>query len=321
MYTEITIKCRSKGENMIKQEKGKIIKIVTIVIVVFIFLFSLYETALKNTKYYTIANGEIYKFDIINSFNGNSAEKAGNEFLQKISEGKYNLENVEKSKYVKAGEPYIEVIEDNYEMRVNIVSNKVIYYRDKDYDILDNNTITEEQAKEHFNHIVTKYNISKEYELMLIEPSNLGLWHAEICKKENNIFNIYKSIKIDFMPTEERIVFWEFKGYIFTDNETKISQEEAENIAKETYEEKDVVEIKSQECIEQVTDRKITCEINFGDEIELESASELITYMNEFKENRQIRNVWEVQLINDEGRTAIYDIDKTDGTLIRKAYI
>ena len=133
--------------------------------------------------------------------------------------------------------------------------------------------------------------------------------------------HIYKSIKMDFMPEIEKIVLWEFKDYIFTDNETKISQEEAEKIAQTAYEEKDIVEIKSDMGIEQVTDRKITSEINFGDEIELESASELITYMNEFKENRQIRNVWEVQLINDEGRTAIYDIDRTDGTLIRKAYI
>ena len=306
---------------MDKQKRNKIIKIVVISLIIFLFAISLYESALKNTEYYTVVNGKLHKFEIINKYNGNSAEESAKEFLQRFSEGKYKIENVEKTKNVKAGEPYLEIIDDNYELKINIISDKVIYYRDKDYDILDENIITEEQAKEHFNNIVTKYNISEEYKLKLIEPSNLGLWHAEICKQENGIFNIYKSIKMDFMPEIEKIVLWEFKDYIFTDNETKISQEEAEKIAQTAYEEKDIVEIKSDMGIEQVTDRKITSEINFGDEIELESASELITYMNEFKENRQIRNVWEVQLINDEGRTAIYDIDRTDGTLIRKAYI
>ena len=306
---------------MEKEEKINIVRISAIVIIAFLLLFSLYETVLKNTKYYTVVNGELHKFEIINKFNGNTTKEAANTFLQEITDGKYNINNAVKTKSVKAGEPYLEIIDDNFELKVNIISDKVIYYRDKNFEIIEESNINEEQAKENMENIKAKYNISGEYTIRLIEPTNLGLWHAEICKKENDIFNIYKSIKIDFIPQLEKIVFLEFKDYIYTNNEAVISREEAENIAKTAYEEEDILEIKSEAAIEQVTDRKISSDVNYGDEIELENASDLITYMDGFKENRQIRNVWEVQIVNDDGRTAIYDIDRTSGTLIRKAFM
>ena len=304
-----------------KEKKGNILMYIILLIIVFLVIFGLYEFVFKNTKYYTVVDGEITKSQIKNSLSQEQALTKTSEVLNTISNGEYNTENVDITQYVKGGEAYWDIKNEQYEVKINSITGNLILYKDK-YDETQEQMVTnKEDAKKSLNEIIEKYNIPSDYELKTLKMDNSYKWNTELAKKHHNIFNEYEEIEIYFLPSTSRIVNLEVKNYVYTDNEEKISEEEAKQIAKTAYEEDDIVEITAERSIGQVENRKINSEIYIGDEYEITKPSELIEYMNKYTENRQIRNVWKVTIRNDEDSRAIYAIDATDGSLIRKAFI
>lgn len=304
-----------------KEKKGNILMYIILLIIVFLVIFGLYEFVFKNTKYYTVVDGEITKSQIKNSLTQEQALTKTTEILNALSNGEYNTENAEMAQYVKGGEAYWDIKTDQYEVKINSLTGNLILYKDKYDETQEQKVTNKEEAQKSLNEIIAKYNIPSEYELKTLKNDNSYKWNTELAKKHHNIFNEYEEIEIYFLPATSRIVNLEVKKYVYTDNEEKITEEEAKQIAKTTYEEDDIVEIIAERSIGQVEDRKINSEIYVGDEYEITKPSELIEYMSKYTENRQIRNVWKVTIRNDEDSRAIYAIDATDGSLIRKAFI
>lgn len=307
-----------------KEKTGNILMYIILLIIVFLVIFGLYEFVFKNTKYYTVVDGEITKAQIKNSLTQEQALTKTTEILNTLSNGEYNTENTENAEiaqYVKGGEAYWDIKTEQYEVKINSLTGNLILYKDKYDETQERKTINKEDAQKSLNEIIEKYNIPSEYELKTLKNDNSYKWNTELAKKHHNIFNEYEEIEIYFLPSTSRIVNLEVKNYVYTDNEEKITEEEAKQIAKTTYEEDDIVEITAEKSIGQVEDRKINSEIYVGDEYEITKPSELIEYMSKYTENRQIRNVWKVTIKNDEDSRAIYAIDATDGNLIRKAFI
>ena len=279
------------------------------------------EKAATSGYYYTVVDGEITKAQIKNSLTQEQALTKTTEILNTLSNGEYNTENAEIAQYVKGGEAYWDIKTEQYEVKINSLTGNLILYKDKYDETQERKTINKEDAQKSLNEIIAKYNIPSEYELKTLKNDNSYKWNTELAKKHHNIFNEYEEIEIYFLPETSRIVNLEVKNYVYTDNEEKITEEEAKQIAKTTYEEDDIAEITVERSIGQVEDRKINSEIYVGDEYEITKPSELIEYMSKYTENRQIRNVWKVTIKNDEDSRAIYAIDATDGNLIRKAFI
>lgn len=304
-----------------KEKTGNILMYIILLIIVFLVIFGLYEFVFKNTKYYTVVDGEITKSQIKNSLTQEQALTKTTEILNALSNGEYNTENAEIAQYVKGGEAYWDIKTEQYEVKINSLTGNLILYKDKYDETQERKTTNKEDAQKSLNEIIEKYNIPSEYELKTLKNDNSYKWNTELAKKHHNIFNEYEEIEIYFLPSTSRIVNLEVKNYVYTDNEEKITEEEAKQIAKTTYEEDDIVEITAEKSIGQVEDRKINSEIYVGDEYEITKPSELIEYMSKYTENRQIRNVWKVTIKNDEDSRAIYAIDATDGNLIRKAFI
>lgn len=304
-----------------KEKTGNILMYIILLIIVFLVIFGLYEFVFKNTKYYTVVDGEITKSQIKNSLTQEQALTKTTEILNALSNGEYNTENAEIAQYVKGGEAYWDIKTEQYEVKINSLTGNLILYKDKYDETQERKTTNKEDAQKSLNEIIEKYNIPSEYELKTLKNDNSYKWNTELAKKHHNIFNEYEEIEIYFLPETSRIVNLEVKNYVYTDNEEKITEEEAKQIAKTTYEEDDIVEITVERSIGQVEDRKINSEIYVGDEYEITKPSELIEYMSKYTENRQIRNVWKVTIKNDEDSRAIYAIDATDGNLIRKAFI
>ena len=304
-----------------KEKTGNILMYIILLIIVFLVILGLYEFVFKNTKYYTVVDGEITKAQIKNSLTQEQALTKTTEILNTLSNGEYNTENAEIAQYVKGGEAYWDIKTEQYEVKINSLTGNLILYKDQYDETQERKTINKEDAQKSLNEIIVKYNIPSEYELKTLKNDNSYKWNTELAKKHHNIFNEYEEIEIYFLPETSRIVNLEVKNYVYTDNEEKITEEEAKQIAKTTYEEDDIAEITVERSIGQVEDRKINSEIYVGDEYEITKPSELIEYMSKYTENRQIRNVWKVTIKNDEDSRAIYAIDATDGNLIRKAFI
>ena len=307
-----------------KKENGSInaAKIIIILGIIVLVFFGMYKLLFEDKSYYTIVNGEIKKSQIENSFTDNDAKQKATILLNAFTNGEYTVDNATLTQFIKDGEPYWEVRDDNYLIRINSFNNKVIYYKDN-YDITQiQNEQTEEEAKKALEEILQKYNIPEEYELRLLEKDEFNdcLWYAELCKKENGIFNEYKQVEFNFIPEIKRIIVMTYRDYEYTNNEIKITENEASKIAESIYGEQDIVEIKVERSIEQIINKDVDSQIYLGDELEIVDKSELLEYMEKFKESREIRNAWNVTIQNSYGDIAEYAIDATNGDIIRKAF-
>lgn len=299
-----------------KKENGSInaAKIILILAIIVLVFFVMYKVLFEDKKYYTVVNGEIKKSQIENSFTADDAKQKATMLLNAFTKGEYKVDNAILTQYIKNGEPYWELRDDNYELKINSFNNKVIYYKDN-YDITNiENNQTEENAKQALEEILQEYNIPTEYELKLLEKDEYidSLWYAQLCKKENGVFNEYRQIEFNFIPNIKRVISMSFKDYEYTDNEKKINEEQAKQIAKSTYGEEDIVEIKAIRSIEQIIDKNVESEIYLGDELEITNKSEILEYMDKFKESREIRNAWDVTIENNYGDIAEYAIDATN---------
>ena len=299
-----------------KQEKGNInaLKIILILGIIILIFFIMYKFLFEDKKYYTVVNGEITKSQIENSYTQEDAKQKATILLNAFTDGEYTVDNVVVTQYIKDGEAYWELSDDNFEIEINSFTNKVIYYKDN-YDITQIQTnFEEDEAKKTLEEILQKYYIPTEYELKTLEKDEITdcLWYAQLCQKEDGIFNEYKQIEFNFIPEIKRIISMSFRDYEFANNEIKLTKEEAEKIAKSTYGEDDIAEITTQRGIDQFIDKKVESEIYLGDELEITDKSELIEYMDKFKESRSIRNTWNVTIVNSFGDTAEYAIDSTN---------
>ena len=299
-----------------KQEKGNInaLKIILILGIIILIFFIMYKFLFEDKKYYTVVNGEITKSQIENSYTQEDAKQKATILLNAFTDGEYTVDNVVATQYIKDGEAYWELSDENFEIEINSFTNKVIYYKDN-YDITQIQTnLEEDEAKKTLEEILQKYYIPTEYELKTLEKDEITdcLWYAQLCQKEDGIFNEYKQIEFNFIPEIKRIISMSFRDYEFANNEIKLTKEEAEKIAKSTYGEDDIAEIKTQRGIDQFIDKKVESEIYLGDELEITDKSELIEYMDKFKESRSIRNTWNVTIVNSFGDTAEYAIDSTN---------
>lgn len=299
-----------------KQEKGNInaLKIILILGIIILIFFIMYKFLFEDKKYYTVVNGEITKSQIENSYTQEDAKQKATILLNAFTDGEYTVDNVVATQYIKDGEAYWELSDENFEIEINSFTNKVIYYKDN-YDITQIQTnLEEDEAKKTLEEILQKYYIPTEYELKTLEKDEITdcLWYAQLCQKEDGIFNEYKQIEFNFIPEIKRIISMSFRDYEFANNEIKLTKEEAEKIAKSTYGEDDIAEITTQRGIDQFIDKKVESEIYLGDELEITDKSELIEYMDKFKESRSIRNTWNVTIVNSFGDTAEYAIDSTN---------
>ena len=299
-----------------KQEKGNInaLKIILILGIIVLIFFIMYKFLFEDKKYYTVVNGEITKSQIENSYTQEDAKQKATILLNAFTDGEYTVDNVVATQYIKDGEAYWELGDENFEIEINSFTNKVIYYKDN-YDITQIQTnLEEDEAKKTLEEILQKYYIPTEYELKTLEKDEITdcLWYAQLCQKEDGIFNEYKQIEFNFIPEIKRIISMSFRDYEFANNEIKLTKEEAEKIAKSTYGEDDIAEITTQRGIDQFIDKKVESEIYLGDELEITDKSELIEYMDKFKESRSIRNTWNVTIVNSFGDTAEYAIDSTN---------
>ncbi len=299
-----------------KQEKGNInaLKIILILGIIVLIFFIMYKFLFEDKKYYTVVNGEITKSQIENSYTQEDAKQKATILLNAFTDGEYTVDNVVATQYIKDGEAYWELSDENFEIEINSFTNKVIYYKDN-YDITQIQTnLEEDEAKKTLEEILQKYYIPTEYELKTLEKDEITdcLWYAQLCQKEDGIFNEYKQIEFNFIPEIKRIISMSFRDYEFANNEIKLTKEEAEKIAKSTYGEDDIAEITTQRGIDQFIDKKVESEIYLGDELEITDKSELIEYMDKFKESRSIRNTWNVTIVNSFGDTAEYAIDSTN---------
>lgn len=290
-----------------------IIKKIIIIVIIVVIGFIIYENFFKDTKYYTVVNGEISKSQIKNALTENEVKEVAIKNLELITSGQYTLkEDVECNQYIKSGEMYWRLESDDYEIRINSINGNLIYYKDKAYMNITDSDVTYDKAKQIVEEIMAENNISDDYKIKVLEKENLDIWELQLCKQENGVFNEYRSIELNFVPETKRIILLEFKDYIYTNNEIKITEEQAKQIAKDVYEEQDISQINIEKCIDLVIDRKINSEINLADEIEITDISNALEYMQRFKETRQIKNVWNVSIINSEGDEAIYQIDMTN---------
>lgn len=299
-----------------KQEKGNInaLKIILILGIIVLIFFIMYKFLFEDKKYYTVVNGEITKSQIENSYTQEDAKQKATILLNAFTDGEYTVDNVVATQYIKDGEAYWELSDENFEIEINSFTNKVIYYKDN-YDITQIQTnLEEDEAKKTLEEILQKYYIPTEYELKTLEKDEITdcLWYAQLCQKEDGIFNEYKQIEFNFIPEIKRIISMSFRDYEFANNEIKLTKEEAEKIAKSTYGEDDIAEITTQRGIDQFIDKKVESEIYLGDELEITDKSELIEYMDKFIESRSIRNTWNVTIVNSFGDTAEYAIDSTN---------
>ena len=299
-----------------KQEKGNInaLKIILILGIIILIFFIMYKFLFEDKKYYTVVNGEITKSQIENSYTQEDAKQKATILLNAFTDGEYTVDNVVATQYIKDGEAYWELSDENFEIEINSFTNKVIYYKDN-YDITQIQTnLEEDEAKKTLEEILQKYYIPTEYELKTLEKEEITdcLWYAQLCQKEDGIFNEYKQIEFNFIPEIKRIISMSFRDYEFANNEIKLTKEEADKIAKSTYGEDDIAEITTQRGIDQFIDKKVESEIYLGDELEITDKSELIEYMDKFKESRSIRNTWNVTIVNSFGDTAEYAIDSTN---------
>ena len=299
-----------------KQEKGNInaLKIILILGIIILIFFIMYKFLFEDKKYYTVVNGEITKSQIENSYTQEDAKQKATILLNAFTDGEYTVDNVVATQYIKDGEAYWELSDENFEIEINSFTNKVIYYKDN-YDITQIQTnLEEDEAKKTLEEILQKYYIPTEYELKTLEKDEITdcLWYAQLCQKEDGIFNEYKQIEFNFIPEIKRIISMSFRDYEFANNEIKLTKEEADKIAKSTYGEDDIAEITTQRGIDQFIDKKVESEIYLGDELEITDKSELIEYMDKFKESRSIRNTWNVTIVNSFGDTAEYAIDSTN---------
>ena len=299
-----------------KQEKGNInaLKIILILGIIVLIFFIMYKFLFEDKKYYTVVNGEITKSQIENSYTQEDAKQKATILLNAFTDGEYTVDNVVATQYIKDGEAYWELSDENFEIEINSFTNKVIYYKDN-YDITQIQTnLEEDEAKKTLEEILQKYYIPTEYELKTLEKDEITdcLWYAQLCQKEDGIFNEYKQIEFNFIPEIKRIISMSFRDYEFANNEIKLTKEEAEKIEKSTYGEDDIAEITTQRGIDQFIDKKVESEIYLGDELEITDKSELIEYMDKFKESRSIRNTWNVTIVNSFGDTAEYAIDSTN---------
>ena len=299
-----------------KQEKGNInaLKIILILGIIVLIFFIMYKFLFEDKKYYTVVNGEITKSQIENSYTQEDAKQKATILLNAFTDGEYTVDNVVATQYIKDGEAYWELSDENFEIEINSFTNKVIYYKDN-YDITQIQTnLEEDEAKKTLEEILQKYYIPTEYELKTLEKDEITdcIWYAQLCQKEDGIFNEYKQIEFNFIPEIKRIISMSFRDYEFANNEIKLTKEEAEKIAKSTYGEDDIAEITTQRGIDQFIDKKVESEIYLGDELEITDKSELIEYMDKFKESRSIRNTWNVTIVNSFGDTAEYAIDSTN---------
>lgn len=293
--------------------------IIILLLIFFILGFVLYEIYFKNTKYYTVIDGQISKSQIKKSMTKEEAIEKANEIIKKLSDQNEEVQNFDIKQFIKGGELYWDLENDVYKIEINAINKNLISYSNKNVE--QENKVSEDEAKNALNEIIENLEIPKEYELEKLQIEYDLQWHAELAKKHHDVFNEYEGIELYFSPQTKQIASLEFKNYIYTDNEEKITSDEAEKIARDTYQEDDIKDVIVEKSIEQVDDRRINSDVYIGDEYEVENISEVIEYMNKYKENRQIRNVWKVTIKNVDNNVAIYAIDVTDGNIIRKAFI
>lgn len=110
------------------------------------------------------------------------------------------------------------------------------------------------------------------------------LWQADLCKMYDGIYNPYQLIRIMIIPEIERVKAIICKDEKFDNNKYKIQKNEAEEIAKGQYS-KDVSEIKINKKIYK-------------------------------KDSTNARNVWSIEIIEEDQSTIEYVIDGTRGEIL-----
>lgn len=302
-----------------------IVKIILITIITIAIAFIAYKLIIEDTKYYTVVNGQITKSQIKDAVTEEMAREKLDILLNAFTEGEYTSESADAVQYAKDGEVYWEFENNEYKARINAINCKVIYYKDK-YDItqIESNS-SKEEAEIVLQELIEKYNIPSEYKIQALERDQIGantsIWDAKLCKRQNGVYNEYQQVELEFIPENKRVILLKFRNYEYTNNEITITEEQAKQIAQDSYDEpEDIASITTEKSIEQITNKKISSEIYLGDEIEISSESELLEYMQKYKETRQIRNAWKVIITNKNGDTAEYAIDATTGELIKKAF-
>lgn len=117
-------------------------------------------------------------------------------------------------------------------LTLNTNTNELITYVSNKSEF-PKNTIDENTIKELANNIFQKVNVTDKnmYELTFIEKFDDEIWRAEFTKKYGDKYCAGESVKFSFAPESNEIVTLAINNIKYANNETKITEEQASNIA------------------------------------------------------------------------------------------
>ncbi len=212
---------------------------------------------------------------------------------EKIDQNEYKVNFYENSRYSRI-EQVIQL--ENDIISINADSGELINYTQKVAN-LKNTSLTEEQIKEKALNVYKNIKLKdyEKFELKLIEKFDDQIWTAVFEKKYENLFNPGESIRISFSPETNEIANLAILNYKFDNNEIKISEKDAREIA-ENYTKK-------------ISFTEMTSEIQIV-------APNYFWYKNnyEYKNICRLRKAY-VFTCNNNSKTQIY-VDCTTGEII-----
>ena len=201
--------------------------------------------------------------------------------------------------------------------------------------------ISREEARSVAYELLEKYKPigdTGEYELVSLKR-NAGkdedayIWYAEFHKKYGDLYNASESIKIGWIPTSNILYSLDIKQNPYENNEEKISQEEAIQIAKEKDEQietvREIQEVKAEIKIKQMNEEvylRENLKENYGNiMLNMEKVEgDLYRYKDDavmYKTEERVRRVWCVVITYNPEKSGYlpaftYYVDSTTGEII-----
>ena len=303
---------------------------------------TVYEKIWKEPKAYKI-NQEITEEEKAECISETEAEEIAKAYLKKIGYTDDNIGQIELYKDNLSQENIWAMGSELGTIRIDANTGKLrsVSMPVREGSIPYNYGISREEARSVAYELLEKYKPigdTGEYELVSLKRNaekdeDAYIWYAEFHKKYGDLYNASESIKIGWIPTSNILYSLDIKQNPYENNEEKISQEEAIQIAKEKDEQietvREIQEVKAEIKIKQMNEEvylRENLKENYGNiMLNMEKVEgDLYRYKDDavmYKTEERVRRVWCVVITYNPEKSGYlpaftYYVDSTTGEII-----
>lgn len=160
-------------------------------------------------------------------------------------------------KRINANDSKIEIYQNNLENRTELVisnsdmimklnneTGKLISFINNKTNF-EENLLTDEEIRSKAFQILETVTDSEDYELIMLKPFDEEIYRAKFAKKYGNYINIGELVSFSFAPQTSEIVTFVQKDIPFSNNQIKISQQEAREVVEQYLDKSIATDIES----------------------------------------------------------------------------